>query len=298
LATPSSPIVVLDSGLGGLTVVRALRSALPREEIVYFGDTARVPYGTKTGTTVTSFVRQIITYLSKFDPKHIVFACNTATALALPTLRAEFPQFTMSGVIEPAAKAAVAAGGSKEVPIIGVIATEATIRSRAYERAIHRRRSHARLLLRPTPLLVPIIEEGRKGDDPLIKLAIKQYLAPMIERKLDVLVLGCTHYPMLKHQIMKLVGPAVRVIDCGEHCAQDVARRLHEKGLVRHMNTAGTTAPSGGSLKCFVTDDTPRFAKLASRFLGVEISEPTWVAPDELYTEDDRPAAQDVRRAS
>jgi len=197
-ASATSPIVVLDSGLGGLTVARALRAALPYDDLLYFGDTARLPYGTKSAATITSFVHQIITYLLPRNPKHVVIACNTATAVALPAIRAAFPTVPISGVIEPGSRAAVAAAGSKKTPVIGIIATEATIRSKAYEKAIHRRRHHARLLLRPTPLLVPIIEEGRRDDDPLVVLAVEQYLRPFLQRGLDVLVLGCTHYPMLK----------------------------------------------------------------------------------------------------
>src|SRR5438105_4079857 len=128
---PDSPIIVLDSGLGGLTVVRALRAALPSEHILYFGDTARLPYGTKTAATVTAFVQQSVRYLLPYDPKHVVIACNTATALALPGARLACPGLPISGVIEPGAKAAVVAAGAKQVPIIGIIATEATVRSRA-----------------------------------------------------------------------------------------------------------------------------------------------------------------------
>ncbi len=161
--TPKRPILVLDSGLGGLTVVRAIRRLLPAEEIVYFGDTARLPYGSKSAATVTMFVRQIIDYARPMNPKHVVIACNTATALALSSVRESFPDLSISGVIEPGAKAAVAAAGNRRSPVIGIIATEATVRSKAYDRAILRRRNFARLLLLPTPLLVPIIEEGRAG---------------------------------------------------------------------------------------------------------------------------------------
>src|ERR1700722_11039186 len=131
--SPSSPIVVLDSGLGGLTVVKALKAALPNEQILYFGDTARLPYGSKTAATVTTFVRQIIHFLLPWEPKHILIACNTATALSLPMIRCAFPELCITGVIDPGAKAAVMAAGTKQVPTIGVIATEATVRSRAYE---------------------------------------------------------------------------------------------------------------------------------------------------------------------
>jgi glutamate racemase len=277
--SPVSPIIVLDSGLGGLTVVRALRALLPHDDILYFGDTARLPYGSKSATTVTTFVKQIIAYLRPHSAKHVVIACNTATALALPAVRGEFPDLSMSGVVEPGARAAVEAAGAKEQPVIGVIATEATIRSKAYERAIHRRRHHARMLLRPTPLLVPIIEEGRDARDPLVRLALKQYLQAMVDRGMDVLLLGCTHYPLLKGLIAQMVGPAVRVIDSAEACAEDVQRRLTSAGLLR----AGASDGTGGSLRCFVTDDTPRFAPLASHFLGFPVGSPTWVPPDELY---------------
>lgn len=282
----SSPIVVLDSGLGGLTVVRALRAKLPWEDLLYFGDTARLPYGTKTADTVTTFVRQIIAHLKVHDPKHVVIACNTATALALAAVRAAFPGLPISGVIEPGAKAAVVAAGAKPVPTIAVIATEATIRSRAYERAIHRRRHHARVLLKAAPLLVPIIEEGRTDADPLVRLALRQYLTPLAGHKPDVLVLGCTHYPILKTLIERMLGPTVRVIDSAEQCADDVARRLRAAGLLRGdppPAEAPAEAFAGGWLKCSVTDDPPRFARLASRFLGFDVAQPTWVSPDDLY---------------
>lgn len=276
--SPDSPIVVLDSGLGGLTVVRALRNVLRHEDIVYFGDTARLPYGSKTADTVATFVKQIIGYLKSVQPKHVVIACNTATALALPEVRRAFPELSISGVIEPGAKAAAVAAGPKHAPIIGVIATEATIRSKEYERAIHRRRAYAQLMVRATPLLVPIIEEGRSLDDPIVKLALKQYLRSMMEHKIDVLVLGCTHYPIIKDAIQATVGAQVRVIDSAEECAEDVARRLISIGTLRPGLDERV-----GSLRCFVTDDPTRFARLGSGFLGVTIDEPTLVSPDDLY---------------
>ena len=295
----SSPIIVLDSGLGGLTVAREIRRRLPREDVLYFGDTARLPYGSKTADTVSTFVRQIVSYLLRHRPKHVVLACNTATALAMTPLRATFPDLPVSGVIEPGAKAAVVAAGARPVPTIAVIATEATIRSRAYERAIHRRRHHARLLLQATPLLVPIIEEGRGEDDPLVRLALKQYLLPLAKHKPDVLVLGCTHYPIFKSLIARMLGPSVRVIDSAQQCAEDVARRLRMAGLLNEelaaeqvreapestpdVELAKGPAWAGGDLRCFVTDDPTRFGKLAPRFLGFDIPEPTWVSPDELY---------------
>lgn len=289
----ASPIIVLDSGLGGLTVVRAMREVMPDEAIVYFGDTARLPYGSKTAATVSGFVQQIIAYLEPLKAKHVILACNTATALALPAVRAAFPGMSISGVIEPGAKAAVIAAGAKPVPTIAVLATEATVRSRAYERAIHRRRNHARLLLRPAPLLAPIVEEGRKATDPLVRLALRQYLEPLIRHRMDVLVLGCTHYPIYRELIQELAGPSVRVIDSAQQCAEDVSRRLRAAGLLSRNSPLSQPGRSqagllqGGAsrnnLQCFVTDDPARFQKLAPRFLGIEIDKPTWVAPDALY---------------
>lgn len=282
MSSSADPIIVLDSGLGGLTVVRALRQTLPCEDILYFGDTARVPYGSKSAQTVTMFVRQIIAYLLPHHPKHVVIACNTATALALPALRKEFPQLPISGVLEPGARAAVEAAGAKEHPVIGVIGTEATVRSGAYEKAILRRRQHARVVGRATPLLAPIIEEGRADDDPLVELALKQYLRPLIAEAIDVLVLGCTHYPVYKELIGRIMGRGVAVIDSADKCAQDVRRRLRAMGLL-HAGGAGD-----GSLRCFVTDNSPRFGALASQFLGLEIGRPEHVCTDDLHALDAR----------
>lgn len=286
--SPTSPIVVLDSGLGGLTVARAIRGALPAERVLYFGDTAHLPYGSKSAESVTTFVRQIVAYLLPRQPKHVVVACNTATALAMPALRAAFPHVSFSGVIDPGAKAAAVAAGAKPAPVLGVIATEATVRSRAYERAIHRRRAHARLLVKATPLLVPLIEEGRDERDPVLRLALKQYLMPLHKHRIDVLVLGCTHYPIYKDLIGRMLGERVRVIDSAEQCAQDVARRLGAAGLLRPagVDQADNGAEESGEpkLQCFVTDDPARFARLAPRFLGEAVGDLTLVGPEELQT--------------
>ncbi len=288
MASYSSPIVVLDSGLGGLTVVRELQTALPDEDIAYFGDTARLPYGSKTAATVTRFVDQIITFLLPLQPKHVVIACNTATALALPAVRARFPMLPISGVVEPGAKAAIVAAGAKQCPAIGVIATDATVRSKAYDRAIHRRRSLATVWQLPTPILVPLIEDGRTTSDPLVKLALQQYLAPLVKHGIDVLVLGCTHYPVYRELIEQMLGPAVPVIDSARQCAHDVASRLRNAGMLRGTSPASVADCSSaqrGSLRCYVTDDPQRFQRLAPRFLGVEIDAPVWVSPDELYAQ-------------
>ncbi len=272
------PIFVLDSGLGGLTVVRALLSRLPGERIVYFGDTARLPYGSKTKQTISHYVEQIIRWGQRFDPKHVVIACNTASALALPTVRRPFAPLAVSGVIDPGARAA-AGSTSKADAIIGVIATEATVRSQAYQIAIQRRRHRARVLLRPTALLVPMIEEGRTNDDPLIDLALRQYLRPLIDRGIDALVLGCTHYPLLKPAIRKIVGDGVAVIDSAERCAEDVAARLENADVLAIANARDDR----DRLSAFVTDDPERFARLAPRFLGFAVDPPALVSPETLY---------------
>jgi glutamate racemase len=206
----------------------------------------------------------------------VVIACNTATALALPAIREEFPTLSISGVIEPGARAAAVAPGTKLRPTIGVIATEATIKSKAYNRAIRSRRIHCQIMTQPAPLLAPIIEEGRGDDDPLVRLAVRQYICPLMERGMDVLVLGCTHYPILAKLIAEIVGPSVRVIDSAEQCAQDVAQRLEAQGLSR---VSGKIAPA---MRCFVTDDPERFASLASRFLGVPVEAPQLVSTERL----------------
>ncbi len=275
MANPQAPIVVLDSGLGGLTVAAEIRRALPNENIVYFGDTARVPYGCKSRETVTRFMREIIQYLQPYRPKLVVIACNTATALSLAALKAEFRHLTITGVVDPGARAAAGAAGATLSPVIAVIATQATVDSKAYERAIYRRRHLADVVVRATPLLVPIIEDGRSDRDPLVRVALTQYLKPLMAHKPDVLVLGCTHYPVYKRTIAKIMGGHCRVIDSAEQCAQDVAMKLDAAQLTRQGHSAG-------KLRCYVTDDPDKFQRLATRFVGMPIDRPTLVSTDAL----------------
>lgn len=274
-----APIFVLDSGLGGLTVVRALLSRMPGERIIYFGDTARLPYGSKTKQTITHFVDQIVAWGTQFQPKHVVIACNTASALALPAVRQRFAPLSVTGVIDPGARAAAAAAGSKLLATIGVIATEATVRSEAYQIAVRKRRNRVRMLLRPTPLLVPMIEEGRGNDDPLVDLCLRQYLQPMIDRKVEVLVLGCTHYPLFKRAIRRVVGEQVAVIDSAQQCAEDVAQKLQAADL----SAAAVAIDDRARVTSYVTDDAERFERLAPRFLGFAVDRPGLVPPDSLY---------------
>ena len=268
------PIAVIDSGLGGLTLVRALHLALPNEQIVSFADTARAPYGPRLPAAIVGYARQILRFVQEQNPKHVLLGCNTLTAVALDAMRAEFPDLSISGVIEPTARAAVEAAGAAISPSLAIMATEATLRSKAYERALARRRNKATLLLRPAPLLVPIIEEGRDATDPLVRLALRQYLHPLMARKMQVLILGCTHYGVYSKAIAQIVGSGVAVIDASQRCADDVARRLKS---ARKLKDGGVA-----QLRSFVTDDPPRYRQLALKMVGLTIDEPALIPLDEL----------------
>ena len=288
---PDGPILVVDSGLGGLTVAAALRKRLPAERLVYVGDTARVPYGSKSPEAIVTACTQVIAAaLDRLKekggpaPKHIVIACNSASAVALPALRERFSPTPVTGVIDAGARAAARAAGNRVRATIGVIATEATIRSRAYNTAILRRRPRAHVLLKPTPLLVPLVEEARAGDDPLVRLALEQYLHPLMRRAeqlsryLDVLVLGCTHYPLLMDPIRRTVGYEVAIVDSASACAEDVATRLTTAGLLRAQADHADRKPT---IQVFATDLPHRFGRLARRFLGEEIAAPELLCVDD-----------------
>jgi glutamate racemase len=232
---------------------------LPHESIIYFGDTARVPYGPKSPETVRRYSREIADFLREQGVKAIVIACNTATAHALPTLRAE-QTIPVVGVVEPGARAAVRAtrGGT-----IGVIGTVGTIASGAYERAIRALSADADVLSAPCPLFVPLVEEGWLAHE-ATRLVAHEYLDPLRDREVDTLVLGCTHYPLLKGVVGEVVGRGVRLIDSAEETAAEIGRVLAERGLAA---PAGTT-PSHR----FVASDAPdHFSRMAGRFLGAPL---------------------------
>jgi glutamate racemase len=254
-----TPIGVFDSGIGGLTVVRELMRQLPDERIIYFGDTARVPYGPKSPDTVRRYSREIATWLQHQGVKSIVVACNTATAHALETLTDEFP-FPVIGVVEPGARAAVRAshGGA-----IGVIGTAGTIGSGAYERAIRNLAPNARIAARACPLFVPLVEEGWLDRD-ATRLIANEYLTPLRRDSVDTLVLGCTHYPLLKPLIGDVMGSDVRLIDSAQETAAETARVLEENKL---RANGRLTAPHR-----FVASDAPeQFLRMGQRFLGTTI---------------------------
>lgn len=251
------PIGVFDSGLGGLTALRELRRILPREDLIYFGDTGRVPYGTKGRETIVRYARQDVAFLRSFDPKAIVVACGTVSANALTELTAE-NDLPIFGVVEAAAQAAVEAAPNKKVGLIG---TSASIRSGAYEREIAKLDGAVEVIARACPLFVPLVENGRfRPGDRVAELVVEEYLAPIREEGVDALVLGCTHYPLLAQTIGEFMGPGVTLIDTGAVCAKRAAGTLEEKGLLAQREK--------GSCRYFVSDSTQDFAHLASIFLG------------------------------
>lgn len=253
-------IGVFDSGVGGLTVVSALRRRLPGESILYLGDTARLPYGSKSQDTVSRYTRRNIEFLVERGVKAVVVACNTASALALPQLETPVPTW---GVIEPGAKKAAALSRGR----IGVIATEATVRSDAYPKALRALRHDLAILSQPCPLFVPLVEEGWH-DDPVTEAIAARYLRPLLEAGIDTLVLGCTHYPMLIPVLQRIVGPDVTLVDSAEAVADLVAEGLKERGLE-------ATHPASHHL-C-VTDAGESFQRLASRILGDATLPLEWV---------------------
>lgn len=267
------PIAVFDSGLGGLSVVRHLREQLPAESIVYFGDTARVPYGTKSQRTVAHFALETARFLLNFEPKLIVAACNSASALALDHL-IEHLDVPVIGVIEPGAAAAVQLAHESPIAILG---TEATIASGAYLRAIHAQQPAARAIPRACPLFVPLVEEGRTCDDPIVLAACHDYLDPLRSDGVGVAVLGCTHYPLLRDAIAAVLGPAVHIIDSGEETTRAVRAALAAENAL---------APGGltGELRCHVSDNPERFQRVGSRFLNHPIDSVEFVPPERYVT--------------
>lgn len=252
----SRPIGVFDSGIGGLTVAREIIRQLPHEDVVYVGDTARVPYGPKSPETVLRYSREISAFLLEQQVKLVVIACNTATAHALEALRAELP-VPVVGVVGPGARAAVAATRTGR---IGVIGTSGTVRSGAYEAAIRRLLPGAVVISQPCPLFVPLVEEGW-NDHEAARLVAFEYLAPFASAGVDTLVLGCTHYPLLKRLIGEIIGRNVRLIDSAEETATEVSRLLAERGL----DAAADRRPAR---RFYATDDAAQMLRLGQRFLG------------------------------
>lgn len=253
------PIGVFDSGIGGLTVVRELIKCLPHQPIIYFGDTARVPYGGKSADTIQKFADQIVKFLLSKDVQLIVVACNTVSAIALDWLKTHY-SIPIVGVILAGAKRAVKSTSNNRV---GVIGTRATIGSRAYIRAIHQLHPGIKVYSKSCPLLVPLVEEG--GDTLLTKLVLTRYLGTLKQKNIDTLILGCTHYPLIRDEIQSVVGDGVKLIDSASAVAHEV-RSILKNTYHRKPNTDNRTLMPENQ---FYFSDIPRgFKQLSKRFLG------------------------------
>jgi glutamate racemase len=274
------PIGIFDSGVGGLTVYRALHERLPNERFVYLGDTARVPYGTKSLATIERYAIENSRFLAERRVKLLVVACNTASALALPAIQKAI-KIDVIGMIEPGARKAVETGAKR----IGVIATEATIGSRAYAKAIKNFNQQAEVVETACPLFVPLAEESWANEPETASIAAK-YLSKIKEANVEALVLGCTHYPILRGVIQETVGASVKLIDSGEAAAETV------ENLLKNKNLANLTAAQISRQRSlcddldhfFVTDAAERFARVAERFLG---SQPARLEAVELWGNDE-----------
>ena len=253
-----APIGVFDSGVGGLTVAREIMRQLPNERIVYFGDTARVPYGSKSKETIIRFSRQIIRFLKTKQVKAIVVACNTASALALEEISPEL-DIPAIGVIKPGAKMAAEATKNGR---IGVIATESTIASQLYTEVIHSHNPQAQVFGKPCPLLVPLVEEGWLKDPVTVEVATR-YLEPMLETGIDTLIMGCTHYPLLRSTFRQIVGEKVTLVNPAYETAQELKRKLKADGL----DNDGQNTDCGPAYQFYVSDAANKFKHFANSIL-------------------------------
>lgn len=256
------PIGVFDSGVGGLTVVRALMERLPHENILYFGDTARVPYGVKSVATIEQFTGEIVDFLMAQGVKMLIVACNTMAAVASHVVQAKAGGLPVIDVIEAGAQAAVAESTGRA---IGVIGTPTTINSNAYARRMHALDSSVRVYSQACPLFVPLVEEGWL-DHPVTRLTAQEYLRPVLAEQVGTLVLGCTHYPLLKPLLQEVAGPNVRLVDSALTTAERTARLLNDLGLAN----PGASPPR---YRHYVTDMPLRFTTIGERFLGRALGE-------------------------
>ncbi len=254
------PIGIFDSGIGGFTVMAEIMKALPHESLIYFGDTARVPYGSKSKETVTRYSEQISGFLMEKQVKAIVVACNTASACALDALVKKLP-VPVIGVIEPGAKSAAAA---TENGRIGVIGTEATVKSGAYPEIIKSLNPEAKVFAKACPLFVPLVEEGW-AEDVVTERVAERYLDKLLMKNIDTLILGCTHYPLLKRIIGDVCGRNVTLVNPAFETARKLGELLQEKGL---LHEAGKDAAAKVSHEYYCSDDPERVARFAESFLG------------------------------
>lgn len=257
--TSRAPVGVFDSGVGGLTVLQAIRRRVPRESTVYLGDTARLPYGPKSPETVLRYTREAAAFLLQHDVKLLVVACNTASARTLPALAEELP-IPVAGVVRPGAEAAAELSGEGR---IGVIGTRGTVESGAYQSALAEIRPDAEVHAKPCPLFVPLVEEGWT-DGIVARLVARRYLESLLRRRVDTLVLGCTHYPHLRRLIAEVAGPEVELVEPAEATADAVAREIGAGGL-------GAPPAAEPWHRYYVTDDADRFRQLAGRWMDETI---------------------------
>ena len=268
-----APIGVFDSGVGGLTVAREIMRQIPNEKIVYFGDTARVPYGSKSKDTIIRFSRQIVHFLKTKGVKAVVVACNTASALALETLQPEM-DIPVIGVVLPGAK--VAAETTKNGKI-GVIATESTIESHLYNRVIQAHNPQAEVFGKACPLFCPLVEEGWLKDPVTVDVA-NRYLEPLLATGIDTLVMGCTHYPLLRSTLREIMGDKVNLVNPAYETALELKALLEEKGLANDSQDI----PAKGKYQFYVSDAANKFRRFANTILPIGV-EDTWLIHIEDY---------------
>lgn len=255
------PIGVFDSGLGGLTAVHALWRILPEENLIYFGDTARVPYGGRSRETILRYARQDVRFLRSFDLKAILIACGTVTTTSLPILQAE-NNLPMVGVVEPTCQRVVSVTKNKRV---GLIATQASVRSKAYETALLRLDPEIQVFGKACPLFVPLVENGRiHRGDVVIETVAREYLEPLKKQGIDTLLLGCTHYPLLTDIIADIMGPSVTLVSAGEESAFELKRMLKSGGLRADEQNRGETS-------FYISDRVEDFEQIASLFLQEDL---------------------------
>jgi glutamate racemase len=269
----SAPILVLDSALAGLRLIGRLRERLPEERLLFFADVARHPYHVRSVESIERLVRQNLKFAGRDGFKHVVLGCDIASAVLAPLP----PGWT--GVIDPAARAAVDAAGPLDKPVIGVLSSTPAIERRALERALMKRRTRARLHLRPAHTLAMLAEEGRDHDDPLLLLAIEQTIRPLLDRACDVILLASTALCTIRTSIASVAGAGVRVVDVADAVADDVARRLTRARLLR---PASSHAPHAPTLRWMLTDESPAIFDRAERLAGFELPPPTIVNSDDL----------------
>ena len=258
----TAPIGIFDSGVGGLTVMREVVKQLPNEKIVYFGDTARVPYGSKSAKTIIHFSEQIIRFLKTKEVKAIVIACNTASALSLDAVRDEF-DIPIIGVVVPGARAAVSMSENKKV---GVIGTEATVLSGMYTKVIHSMEPDMQVKEKACPLFVPLVEEGLR-DHKVMGEIIEYYLESLKESDIDSIILGCTHYPLIRHSISRYLGESIKIVNPAYEAAKDLKSLLEEKDIA---NDGAKT--EGLQYQFYVSDEAEKFRNFANTVMPFEIN--------------------------